>query len=72
MEKQPPEEFSAAGKEVTCRGCKKKYICNPNDDYYNATTTENGVCEPCLLVEAGISGPIINMIPSLIPRNELN
>lgn len=39
---------------VTCSGCGKHYRCTPANDYYNATTAEDGVCETCLLTEAGI------------------
>lgn len=33
---------------VTCSSCMRTYQCTPSDDYYNATTPEDGVCEPCL------------------------
>ncbi len=38
---------------VTCSHCEKHYRCTPAQDYYNATTAEDGVCETCLLREAG-------------------
>ena len=37
------------GQLVTCKECGRRYVCTPKDDYYNATTPENGVCEPCLI-----------------------
>lgn len=39
---------------VTCKDCGKHYRCTPAHDYYNATTTEDGVCETCLLMAAGV------------------
>lgn len=38
---------------VTCASCKRTYRCTPTDDYYNNTTLDDGVCEPCLLKNAG-------------------
>jgi hypothetical protein len=34
---------------VTCKECKVSYQCTPMHDYYNSTTTTDGVCESCLL-----------------------
>lgn len=33
---------------VTCRTCGDTYRCTPSRDYYNATTTTDGLCETCL------------------------
>lgn len=40
--------------QVTCAGCKRSYECTPADDYYNATTLDDGVCLSCLLAEKGM------------------
>jgi hypothetical protein len=45
---------SAAWQIVTCSGCGRRYRCTPVDDYYNATTPSDGVCQSCLLTDAGI------------------
>jgi hypothetical protein len=34
---------------VTCSKCHRRFRCTPEDDYYNATTNSDGVCEPCLI-----------------------
>lgn len=34
---------------VTCSQCGRTYRCTPQDDYYNATTNTDGVCERCLV-----------------------
>lgn len=39
--------------DVVCSGCERRYVCTPADDYYNATTTTDGVCFDCLT--AGIA-----------------
>ncbi len=39
---------------VTCKDCGKHYRCTPAQDYYNATTATDGVCETCLLMAANI------------------
>jgi hypothetical protein len=43
-----------AWKQVTCKTCRKTYQCTPSQDYYNATTSEDGVCEMCLLEQIGV------------------
>jgi len=45
--------MSDAYKEVTCDECVRTYICTPSDDYYH-TPDGRGICEPCLLREAGL------------------
>lgn len=34
---------------VTCSGCGRRYQCTPSDDYYSATTTDDGTCTRCLI-----------------------
>ena len=41
--------------QVTCRGCKRTYRCTLEDDYYGATTLDDGLCFSCLLAENGFS-----------------
>jgi len=41
--------WNAAGQNVECKVCHRKYICTPKEDYYNSTCPTDGVCEPCLL-----------------------
>lgn len=54
--------FSPAWQMVTCSACGKHYQCTPSSDYYNATTPEDGVCEPCLLSAAGLAdAPLIEI-----------
>lgn len=57
------------GENVTCSACGKEYRCTPDADYYNSTTLEDGVCEPCLLNgKKGANPPIpgtIRMTPGL-------
>lgn len=36
---------------VTCSKCGRTYQCTPHDDYYNATTTTDGVCSECLTAD---------------------
>lgn len=36
---------------VTCRRCERTYRCTPLDDYYEATSTTDGLCFQCLLAE---------------------
>ena len=45
----PPIDLQYA--EVKCKECGKEYTCTPDSDYYNATTTTDGVCWDCLLKE---------------------
>lgn len=47
--------FDASWQMVRCRDCGREYQCTPEDDYYNATTTEDGLCEPCVLRGAGFT-----------------
>lgn len=44
----------AAWQMVTCKDCGKRYRCTPWEDYFNNTTLDDGVCETCLLLNAGI------------------
>lgn len=41
-------------KPCTCKSCKDKYVPTPWRDYYNSTTNENGLCETCLVTQAGL------------------
>lgn len=53
-------------KSVECRRCGKQYVCLPTADYYNSTNPHDGVCEPCLLREAGLdpeTTPIVTVKP---------
>lgn len=34
--------------QVRCRDCGREFQCTPWDDYYNATTADDGTCEQCL------------------------
>jgi hypothetical protein len=43
------EKYSTAWQMVTCSTCGRRYQCIPSDDYYNKTTTTDGVCEKCLI-----------------------
>lgn len=52
------EDGFVGGKEVTCVGCKSKYICTPTNDYYNNTNAEDGVCGRCLVNEGGPKGAV--------------
>ncbi|MBI2117342.1 hypothetical protein HYT95_00430 [Candidatus Peregrinibacteria bacterium] len=52
--KEEKDMWSPGWKSVECRACGKKYVCMPNADYYNSTGPTDGVCEKCLLREAGI------------------
>jgi hypothetical protein len=36
---------------VTCRGCGRRYRCTPDEDYYESTTLEDGLCWDCLLAQ---------------------
>lgn len=40
---------SLAWAHVVCSSCGRRYRCTPADDYYNATTAEDGVCLTCLV-----------------------
>lgn len=51
-------ELNSAGQAwqmVTCSSCNAHYQCTPYSDYYNATTLEDGLCEPCLLRGVGLN-----------------
>jgi hypothetical protein len=41
--------------DVKCSGCGKEYVCTPNEDYYNATDANDGVCWDCLLEQKGMN-----------------
>lgn len=47
--KNPPASLGYA--DVKCKECGKEYVCTPEQDYYNATTPNDGVCWDCLLKE---------------------
>ena len=49
--------WTPAWQTVRCKTCQRVYTCTPADDYYNSTSAEDGVCEPCLLKAAGLEGP---------------
>lgn len=51
----------AGGKWVRCAECGREYTRTPGDDYYNNTTLSDGVCERCLLSDAGLD-------PNVPPR----
>lgn len=36
-------------KDVRCAECGKEYLCTPDEDYYEATTLEDGLCWDCFL-----------------------
>lgn len=56
----------AAGQEVECSACGRRYRCTLADDYYNNTTLEDGVCEPCLFAgKPGARNPEPRMTPEL-------
>jgi hypothetical protein len=46
------------GQMVTCKECGKGYRCTPQQDYYNATTLDDGLCETCLLVGMATACPM--------------
>lgn len=54
-ETAPKSGMSQAWQMVSCSKCGTNYQCTPSSDYYNATTTEDGVCEACLLGYAGMN-----------------
>jgi hypothetical protein len=43
------------GQAVTCRKCQRSWALSPMNDYYNATTATDGLCEPCMLAANGLS-----------------
>jgi hypothetical protein len=45
---------SVQWQRVTCRDCKRTYQCTPEDDYYGATTVDDGQCFGCLLIANGM------------------
>ena len=47
--------WNPVGKRVECKECGRGFVCGQWDDYYNSTGPEDGVCEKCLLREAGIT-----------------
>ncbi|HWI67260.1 MAG TPA: hypothetical protein VNS88_02575 [Nitrospiraceae bacterium] len=49
----PPIDLQYA--DVKCKECGKEYTCTPDSDYFNATTTTDGVCWDCLT--ADVKGP---------------
>jgi hypothetical protein len=53
------EDFDARWRVVTCKTCSRTYRCTPQDDYYNATNAEDGVCEPCLLRPHGLENKVV-------------
>lgn len=62
-------------KSVECCRCGKKYVCLPMADYYNSTTPHDGVCEACLLRDAGLdpkTTPVITMMPEDPPPFSAN
>lgn len=46
--------IDAGWQMVVCKDCGKRYRCTPQNDYYNNTTLDDGVCETCLLLAAEI------------------
>jgi 7-cyano-7-deazaguanine synthase in queuosine biosynthesis len=46
--------MSDAYKTVMCMACERVYVCTPSDDYYY-TPDGRGICESCLLREAGMT-----------------
>ncbi len=51
-----------AYENVTCRKCGRQYVCTPQDDYYNAKTPTDGLCEKCLLESGGLGGaPLVEV-----------
>lgn len=62
----------AAYQMVTCMKCKAHYRCTPSSDYYSNTTLEDGVCESCLLREAGFEevDPIPTEIGTIIGKKK--
>lgn len=47
--------WNPLGSKVQCKICGKRYLCHQDADYYNSTGPWDGVCETCLLEEAGIT-----------------
>jgi len=39
---------------VRCRECGKEYRCTPSQDYFEATTTTDGLCWDCFLPFKGM------------------
>lgn len=48
------ERVSVGYQQVTCKQCKRTYVCTPQDDYYDFTDTTDGTCIQCLMKEAGV------------------
>ena len=48
------ERVDCRWQDVKCAGCGKEYQCTPEQDYFNNTTLEDGVCWDCLMVESGM------------------
>lgn len=61
MASDPPVDLQYA--EVKCKECGKEYVCTPDSDYYNATTTTDGVCFNCLVADTNISKEEDEMVP---------
>lgn len=36
---------------VSCRSCKRPYVCTPTHDYYDYTHATDGICLQCLMKE---------------------
>jgi hypothetical protein len=50
--------MSEAYKTVVCDACERVYVCTPSDDYYH-TPDGRGICESCLIREAGIDRMVV-------------
>lgn len=48
--------------KVTCSGCKREYNFSPDDDYYNATNDDDGVCLKCFQTQK--NAPLMGVAPS--------
>ena len=47
-------KWNAVWQKVTCRICKREFICTPIDDYFNFTNATDGIGECCLMKDAGL------------------
>lgn len=39
------------GQNVKCQGCRRKWVCLPEDPYYDAVNAASGLCGTCMLAE---------------------
>ena len=53
--------------KVTCSGCGREYDCSLEDDYFDATDNNDGVCSKCF--QAQNNTPSIDDIPPDAPAS---